>query len=464
MPTNMPPEEFRRFGREVIDWIADYLTHIREYPVLPDAQPGDLQRRLPASAPEQGEPMEQVLKDFRELIVPAVTHWNHPRFHGYFSISGSAPGILAETLIAALNMNGMLWKTSPAATELEEVTLGWLREWIGLPKGFFGVILDTASVGALHAVVAAREMADPDARKRGQRRPLVLYTSEHAHSSIEKAALAAGIGQDNVRKVPVDGSYRMHPPALEGAMEQDEAAGKQPFCVAATVGTTSVTSIDPLPAVADIAGKYGAWLHVDAAYGGSAAVAPEFRHVLEGADRADSIIVSPQKWLFTPMDLSVLYTRRPEVLRRAFSLVPEYLRTAEDASVVNYMDYCLPLGRRFRALKLWFVMRYLGREGAAELIRRHIAWAREFAGWVQEDGRFEVVAPVTLSLVCFRYRGSNEENQRLLERINSSGKAFLSHNVMDRRFVLRFAIGNIGTTREDVEFVWALVRTAAADL
>ncbi len=464
MKTNMPPEEFRRIGHEIIDWIADYLAHVRDYPVLPNAQPGDLKRRLPPAAPLQGEPIEQIWQDFRRLILPAVTHWNHPRFHGYFSISGSPPGILAETLIAALNMNGMLWKTSPAATELEEVTLGWLREWIGLPAEFFGVILDTASVGALHALVAAREMADPDARRRGHRRPLVLYTSEHAHSSIEKAALAAGIGQEFVRKVPVDAGYRLHPPALEEAMERDEAAGLQPFCVAATVGTTSVTSIDPLPAVADIAAKYGAWLHVDAAYGGSAAVAPEFRAVLEGADRADSIVVSPQKWLFTPMDLSVLYTRRPEVLRHAFSLVPEYLRTAEDARAVNYMDYCLPLGRRFRALKLWFIMRYLGREGAAELIRRHVAWAREFAAWLRQDGRFEIIAPVTLSLVCFRYRGSNEDNQRLLDAVNSSGKAFLSHNVLDHRFVLRFAIGNIATTHEDIEEVWALLRAAANGL
>jgi len=464
MKTNMPPEEFRRYGHQIIDWVADYLSEIRQYPVLARVEPGELTAQLPAAAPEHGEPMEEIWRDFHELILPAVTHWNHPRFHGYFSISGSAPGILAETLIAALNMNGMLWKSSPAATELEQVTLGWLREWIGLPEEFFGLILDTASLGALHAIAAARELADPGARTRGHSLPLVLYTSEQAHSSIEKAAIAAGVGQEHVRKIAVDEEFRMDPAALERAIRTDRDAGRQPFFIAATVGTTSVTSIDPLPAIATVAENHSLWLHVDAAYGGAAAVAPEFRHVLNGAARCDSLVVSPQKWLFTPMDISAFYTRRPDVLRRAFSLTPEYLRTGEDSRVVNFMDYCLPLGRRFRALKLWFVMRYLGRDGAAQLIRNHVAWAREFAGWLQQDGRFELVAPVPLSLVCFRYRGSNEENRRLLESVNSSGRAFLSHNVMDGRFVIRYAIGNVATAREDVEAVWGLVREAADSL
>jgi len=460
----MPPEEFRRYGHEVIDWIADYLAGIRDRPVLPDVAPGELTARLPAAGPEQGESMETILRDFDALILPASTLWNHPRFHGYFSISGSGPGILGEALTAALNMNGMLWKTSPAATELEQVTLGWLRDWIGLPEEFFGVIFDTASVGALHAICAAREMADPDARHQGHTRRLILYTSEQAHSSVEKAAMTAGIGQENVRKIPVDEEYRMRPEALRQAIGRDREAGLTPFCVAATVGTTSVTSIDPLPAIAEIAEDAGLWFHVDAAYGGSAAVAPEFRHVLDGAERADSVIVSPQKWLFTPMDISVFYTRKPEAVKQAFSLTPEYLRTEKDSEVVNYMDYCLPLGRRFRALKLWFVMRYLGREGAAQLIRDHAGWAREFAEWLREDGRFEVVAPVPFSLVCFRYRGTNEENRRLLEKVNSTGKAFLSHNVMDDRFVIRYAIGNIATTREDVTAVWELVKRSADEL
>lgn len=458
---NLSSEEFRKYGHEVVDWIANYLSGIREYPVLPAVEPGELTGRLPGAAPESGESMEDILKDFRELIVPAATHWNHPRFHGYFSISGSTPGILAEALIAALNMNGMLWKTSPAATELEQVTLGWLRQWLGLPESFFGVIFDTASVGALHAIAAAREAADPEARQAGHRRPLTLYTSEHAHSSIEKAAIAAGIGQDLVRKIPVDEDYRMRTGALREAIRDDLAAGRQPFFVAATTGTTSVTSIDPVPAIAGICEEHSLWLHVDGAYGASAAVAPELRHVIDGVERADSLVVSPQKWLFSPMDLSVFYTRRPDVLRRAFSLIPEYLRTTEDEKVLNYMDYSLPLGRRFRALKLWFIMRRLGREGAASIIRNHVSWANEFAEHLKRDGRFEIVAPTPLSLVCFRVKGSDEQNQRLLEAINATGAAFLSHNVMDGRFVIRYAIGNIQTTREDVEAVLSLVLSAA---
>jgi aromatic-L-amino-acid/L-tryptophan decarboxylase len=460
----MAPEEFRRYGHEVVDWIADYLRDIREFPVLPDLRPGDLVERLPSQGPEDGESMDAILKDFRELIVPAATHWNHPRFHGYFSISGSAPGILAESLIAALNMNGMLWKSSPAATELEQVTLGWLRQWLELPESFFGVIFDTASVGVLHAIVAAREAADPEARRSGHWRPLVVYTSEQAHSSIEKAAIAAGVGQDFVRKIPVDSEYRMRADALSQAIQADLDAQRQPFFVAATAGTTSVSSIDPVPAIADICDQYGLWLHVDGAYGGSAGIASEYRHILDGVERAASFVVSPQKWLFSPMDLSVLYTSRPEILRRAFTLAPEYLKTAEDSRAVNYMDYSLPLGRRFRSLKLWFILRYLGRKGAAELIRRHIGWAREFADRLQSDGRFELVAPVPLSLVCFRYKGTDEENSRLLDSINATGKAFLSHNVMDGRFVFRYAIGNIQTTKEDVDAVWELLRSAAGEL
>lgn len=460
----MPAEEFRRFGHEVIDWIADYMSHIREYPVLARVKPGELVDRLPRSAPETGEPMDAILKDFRELILPGITHWNHPRFHAYFSVSSSGPGILAEALIAALNVNGMLWKSSPASTELEQVTLSWLRQWLGLPESFFGVIHDTASTNALHAIAAARQMADPDARRRGHALPLVLYTSEISHSSIEKGALVLGIGEDKVRKVPFDSEFRMRPEALQQAIEQDLAEGRKPFFVCATVGTTSVASIDPVPAIADLAERYGLWLHVDGAYGGTAAVVPEFRHVFAGVERADSVVVNPHKWLFAPVDLSVLYTRRPEILRDAFSLVPEYLRTQEDPRIVNFMDYGVPLGRRFRSLKLWFIMRYFGHERAAEIIRNHIRWAKEFAGWVEADARFEMVAPAPLSLVCFRYRGSNEDNQRLMDAVNASGTAYLSHNVMSGRFVIRFAIGNIGTTEDDVREVWRQIQAVAPGL
>jgi len=460
----MDAEEFRRFGHEVIDWIADYLANVRDYRILPRMEPGDLVKKLPASGPEQGEPMEAILRDFQELILPAATHWNHPRFCGYFAITGSAEGVLAEALTAALNMNGMLWQSSPAGTELEQVTLDWLRQWLGLKPDWFGLILDTASVGAIHALAAAREAADPGARAGKTPLPLTVYTSEQAHSSIEKAAITAGIAQTHVRKVPVDSEFQMIPEELERTIERDAADGLRPFFVAATAGTTSVASVDPLGPIGEIAARYGLWLHVDAAYGGSAAVAKEFRFVLDGVESAHSLVVSPQKWLFTPMDCSVFYTRRPEVLRRAFTLSPEYLRTDEDTRAVNFMDYCLPLGRRFRALKLWFLMRRLGREGLAELIRNHVSWAKWLAGQMQEDGRFEIVAPVRLSLVCFRYRGSDEENRRLFKTVNDSGEAFLSHNVLDGRFVIRCAIGNAKTTKEDVETVWRLIREAAEKL
>jgi aromatic-L-amino-acid decarboxylase len=367
-------------------------------------------------------------------------------------------------LIAALNMNGMLWKTSPAATELEQVTLGWLRQWLALPENFFGVIHDTASTNAVHAIAAARYRADPEVRRRGHTQPLTLYVSELAHSSIEKGAMVLGIGLDNVRKIPVDGRFRMRPDRLEEAICQDLAGGRKPFFVCATAGTTSVASIDPVPEVAAVAARYGLWLHVDAAYGGAAAIVPELRHVLAGAERADSLVVNPHKWLFTPIDLSVLYTSQPEILRQTFSLVPEYLRTSEDERAVNLMDYGIPLGRRFRALKLWFIMRYFGREAVAGIIRAHVRWASDFASWVEQDPRFELAAPAQLSLVCFRLKGSNERNQRLLEAVNASGRAFLSHNVMNGAFVLRFAIGHVNTTFEDVRNAWDTVTAAAGGL
>jgi len=442
----------------VVDWIADYLENIRQYPVLAKTQPGDLIDSLPARAPEYGEGMDAILQDFEQAIVPALTHWNHPRFLAYFAISASQPGILAEMLAAALNVNGMLWKSCPALTELEQVTLGWLRQWIGLPAEFFGIIYDTASVSTLHALAAAREMADPQTRTRGNSGGLVMYTSEHAHSSVEKAAITLGIGQDNFRKIPVDDAFRMRVDALCEAIEADQLAGKKPFCIVPTVGTTSTSSIDPVNEIADVAEACGAWLHVDAAYGGAAAVAPEFQSVLHGAERADSLVVNPHKWLVTPFDLSAFYTRRPEILRQAFSLVPEYLRTAEDPRAVNYMDYGVQLGRRFRALKLWFIMRHFGREGIAEIIRTHMQYAQRLAALIRAHPDFEVAAPTPFSLICFRYRGSDEENRALLDAINASGKAFLSHTVLRGRFVLRLAIGNMFTEWEDLEEVWELIQ------
>ena len=441
--------------------MAGYLDNIRDYPVLPNVHPGDLIDRLPGSAPEQGQPMEAILEDFEQAIVPAVTHWNHPRFLAYFANSGTHPGILGEMLTAALNVNGMVWKSCPAATELEQVTLGWLRQWLGLPAEFFGIIYDTASIGTMHAIAAAREMAEPESRRKGNSGRLVMYISEHANFSVEKAGMTLGIGQDNIRQIPSDDAFRMRVDLLRQAMEADRNAGQKPFCVVPTVGTTSTSSIDPVPAIADVAEEFGAWLHVDAAYGGAAAVLPELQSILAGAERAHSIVVNPHKWLFTPMDLSAFYTRKPEILRRAFSLVPEYVKTAEDPRAVNYMEYGVQLGRRFRALKLWFVMRHFGREGICRIIRSHLEYAQRLASLIRAHPDFEIAAPTPFSLVCFRYRGSDDDNRILLDRVNASGKAFLSQTVLNGRFVLRLAIGNIATQWEDVEEVWSLVKQAA---
>ncbi len=457
----MNNQEFRNYGYQVVDWIADYLENIRSYPVLPDVKPGELIDQLPGAAPDQGESMDAILGDFQRLIVPAVTHWNHPRFLAYFAVSASEPGILGEMLAAALNANGMVWKACPALTELEQVTLGWLRQWLGLPEDFFGIIYDTASSSTLHAIAAAREMADPGIRARGSRGDLVMYISEHANLSVEKAGMTLGIGQENIRKIPADGQFRMRADLLRQSMEGDRRGGRKPFCVIPTIGTTSTSSIDPVRDIADIAQDFGAWLHVDAAYGGAAAILPEMRGVLDGVERAHSFVVNPHKWLLTPIDLSAFYTREPEILRRAFSLVPEYLKTTEDPRAVNLMDYGFQLGRRFRALKLWFIMRHFGRDGIAHLIRLHIRYAQQLAALIGSHPDFELVAPVPFSLICFRYRGSDEENRALLEKINASGKAFLSHTVLNGRLVLRLAIGNMGTTWEDLTEVWNLLQQAA---
>jgi aromatic-L-amino-acid decarboxylase len=457
----MTPDEFRRYGYEAVDWVADYLAHVDRYPVLSRVNPGDLIDALPAAGPEQGESMDRILADFRELIIPAITHWNHPGFMAYFAISSSPPSILADLLSAGLNVQGMLWKTSPAVTELEQVVLRWLRLWTGLPEDWFGIMYDTASVSSMHAIAAAREAADPESRARGAAPGLVVYTSEQSHSSIEKGAIAIGIGQQNVRKVPVDSEFRMRPDALRDLIARDRAAGLRPCLVTATVGTTSTTSVDPVPAIADIAEENQLWLHIDAAYAGSAAVAPEFRWALAGCERAQSFVTNPHKWLLTAVDCSVLYTSRPDILRRAFSLVPEYLQTTENSRAVNMMDYGVPLGRRFRSLKLWFVMRSYGREGLADFIRHHVRLAQEFACKVDADPRFERVAPTPFSVVCFRYKGSDDENRRIQEKVNASGDIFISGTVLNGRFTLRVAIGNQGTTAAHVNRAWELIAEAA---
>src|SRR5580658_5491416 len=453
--------EFREFGHKLIDWVADYLESPERYPVLSTVQPNDIIDGLPAHGPEQGETLDHIFEDFERIILPGITHWNHPRFLAFFANTSSPPAVLAELLAAALNANGFIWKVSPAVTELEVVTLRWLLQWFGLPEDWFGMILDTASTATLHAIAAARAAMAPETRDIGAPNDLVLYTSDQAHSSVEKGAMALGLGRRNVRSIATDAEFRMRPELLAEAIAEDRAVGLRPFCVVATVGTTSTTSIDPIPAIADIVEREGLWLHVDAAYAGSAAIVPEFRHILNGAERADSLVVNPHKWFFTPFDLSAFYTRRPDILRRAFSLVPEYLRTAQDGRAVNYMDYGVPLGRRFRALKLWFVMRYFGRERLAETIRSQIAWAQELAAAVDADPQFERTAPSPFSVVCFRYKGTDDENRRLLETVNASGEFFLSHTVLRGRYTLHLAIGNMGTTREHVMRAWEMVRSAA---
>lgn len=471
-------DEFRRFGHELIDWIADYLANPGRYPVLSQVEPNYLKNALPKTAPETGEKMDEMLGDVERLIVPGVTHWNHPCFFAYFATSASTPGILAELLSAAFNVNAMLWRTSPAATELEEVTLTWLRELMGLPETFGGVIYDTASISSLCAIAAARgaitELNIREYGFSGSQARLTLYTSEHSHSSIDKAAIILGVGQAGIRKIATDGDFRMQPAALARAIREDRRAGWRPFCVVATVGTTSTTSIDPVAQIAEISEGEGVWLHIDAAYAGSAAILPEMKWILEGSDRADSLVVNPHKWLSVPLDLSALFCRRMEVLRSAFSLVPEFLRSSSAGEVSNFMDYGPQLGRRFRALKLWFVMRYLGAEGLRTTLRRHLALAREFASWIDESPDFERMAPVPLSVVCFRARPAvlkeggevqvDSLNERLMEAVNSRGKVFLSHTRLNDRFALRLAIGNMRTTREHVKLAWDELNAALRGL
>ena len=472
---DIAPDEFRRQATRVVRWIADYLEQPERFPVLPRVVPGEIAASLPTEPPTLPESLDEVLDDFERLIVPGVTHWNHPGFFAYFSISASAPGILAEMLIATLNVNAMLWKTSPSATELELRTIDWLRQLLGLGEGWFGLINDTASIATLLALAAARE-AKPDLaiRERGMAGRadlprLRVYTSAHAHSSVDKAAITLGLGHENVVHIETDADFRMRVDALEAAVRADRALGYLPLATVATVGTTSVTSIDPVPAIAAVCQREAMWLHVDGSYGGVAAVVPEMRHVLAGVELADSLVVNPHKWLFTPIDLSAMFTRKPDVMKRAFSLVPEYLVTREQSDVVNLMDYGVQLGRRFRALKLWMVIRAFGAEGLAARLRQQMEMAREFASWVDTTPDWERVAPVPFSLVCFRYAppGTREAerealNSAILDRVNASGRAYLSHTKLDGRYVLCLAIGNMRTEPRHVKDAWRLLREAAA--
>jgi aromatic-L-amino-acid decarboxylase len=475
----LDPADFRLHGHALVEWIADYLAGSERYPVLPRVSPGDIRRALPAAAPERGEPFEAIFADFERVLVPGLTHWNHPGFFGYFAITASEPGVLAEFLAAALNQQAMLWRTSPAATELEDVSLGWLRGLMGLPEAFEGVIYDTASIASLHALAAAREDAVPGVREFGLAGrsgigSVRVYCSEHAHSSIDKAVILLGLGHRALRKIPVDDRFRMRAEALRDAIAEDRASGIAPLAVVATLGTTSTTSIDPVGEIAEICRREGVWLHVDAAYAGVTAIMPEYRARFEGWQHADSIVVNPHKWLFTPFDLSAFYCRRMDVVRQAFSLVPEYLDTAEGRhGVRNLMDTGIQLGRRFRSLKLWMVLRHFGAEGIREALAEHIRLAQLFSRWVDADPEFERLAPVPFSVVCFRARPrggptADDEldafNERQLDAINATGDVFLSHTRVNDRFTLRLAVGHLRTTEHHVARAWELLKAHTAQL
>jgi aromatic-L-amino-acid decarboxylase len=466
---DMDPEVFRRSGHQLVDWISDYLAGGLDHrPVLAQIEPGAIRRALPANAPEQGEPMERILEDFERILVPGITQWNHPAFFAYFNSTGSGPGVLAEFLTAALNQQAMLWRTSPAATELEEIATGWLGRLLGLPESFEGVINDSGSSSTFHALLAAREAALPGVRTHGlSAQRLRVYCSELAHSSVDKALMALGMGHASLRKIAVDDRYRMRADALEAAVDEDRAAGRLPVAVVATVGTTSAGSVDPVPAVASLCREHRIWLHVDACHAGTAAMLPEHASIFDGVPDADSVVVNPHKWMFTPMDASVLFSRRMDMLRAALALTPDYLETREAGAVHNLMDTGIALGRRFRALKLWMVMRVFGAEGLRARLREHIRLAHEFARWVEADSDFELMAPVALSLVCFRAapRGIEESaldtlNAELLERVNATGETYLSHTRLRGRYVLRLAVGHIRTAESHVARTWMLLREA----
>ncbi|HYL26813.1 MAG TPA: pyridoxal-dependent decarboxylase [Candidatus Nitrosotalea sp.] len=465
---SLQAEAFERIAA----WIEAYFEHPERYRVMPAVRPGELTGALPESAPEDGEPVDAILDDFERLIVPATTHWNHPRFFAYFATSAAPIAVAAEALAATLDVKAMLWRTSPAATELEEVTMRWLARLLGLSPRWTGIIYDTASVAGFTALAAAREQLSLGIREDGMAGrslpALRVYITQETHSHVEKAAIALGLGRRNVVRVPCDERFRMRPDALRECIEADKRAGMQPMAVVTTVGTTSTTSVDPVRQIAPIAKEYGVWLHVDAAYAGIAAIVPEFRELLDGVELADSLVVNPHKWMFVPMDCSVLFVKDEAIVRRAFSIVPEFVLSTPEADAVNYMEYGLQLGRRFRALKLWFVLRHFGAEGIRERLRTHIALAQELAGWIRAEPNWELLAPHPLSVVCFRYAppGLDEMelerlNTSIVDAVNATGEALISHTKIEGRYAIRLAIGNLRTQRSDVKHAWRILRDAA---
>ena len=475
-----PPEEFRKQLHELADWIADFRENTERLPVAPDAQPGAIRAQLPDRGPDEGEAFDKILSDVNRIIVPGMVHWSHPMFLGYFGWTTTAPGILGEILSAPLNVNAMTWRTCPAATELETVVIDWLRQWVDLPKEFDGVVYDTASVGILHAMAAAREEAAPSVRKRGLAgRADVprfrIYASDQAHNAAEKAAIAIGIGEENVRRVPSDGEFRMDLPVLRELVAADRQSGFKPMAVIATAGTTSTASVDPIAGLANLCREEKMWLHIDAAYGGGFAIVPEYNWITEAWSAADSIIINPHKSLFVPLDFSVLFVRDLERLRRVFSLAPpDVLRRDTVEATKNYMDYGVQLGRRFRALKAWVIWRSLGRVGIVALLREQIRLANLLASWIKEDDRFELSVPVSMGVVCFRFRAGIRDvepgspptatahqldklNSEIVERINASGRAYLTQTNLRGRTVMRIGLGNVLTTEEHLRKAWELI-------
>jgi aromatic-L-amino-acid decarboxylase len=467
---HMDPEEFRKNAYAVVDWITDYYKRIESYPVLSQSQPGELRSKLPAEAPRQGEPFENVLQDIEKLILPGVTHWQSPNFFAYFPSNASGPGILGDLLSSGLDVQGMLWATSPACTELETHVLDWLVPALGLPQKFLststggGVIQDTASSATLCAALAARERATNfESNQKGVSHKLCAYTSSQAHSSVEKAIQIAGIGRENLRLIETGSSFAMKPEALSHSIEQDRASGAKPFFVCATVGTTSSNAIDPVPQIAEVCREHDIWLHVDAAMSGTAALCPEFRHIHNGVEHADSYCFNPHKWMFTNFDCDCFYVADRGALIKTLSVLPEYLRNqaTESGAVIDYRDWQVPLGRRFRSLKLWFVLRYYGIEGLQFHIREHVRLAQEFASWVDNDSRFELAVKPPLNLVCFRLKSGDEANQKLMDALNRSGDLYLTHTRLDGHLTLRLCVGQTNTTARHVKAAWERIKESS---
>jgi aromatic-L-amino-acid/L-tryptophan decarboxylase len=470
---HMTPEAFRRWGHAVVDWIAEYQKRVADLPVQSPCSPGQIRASLPAAPPLHGEPFDHILADVDRLILPGITHWQSPNFFGFFPANNSGPSILGELLSAGLGVQGMSWATSPACTELETHVLDWLADMLALPHKFKssgaggGVIQDAASSAVLCALIAARERATAfKSNEHGCDGRLVAYSSPHAHSSVEKAVRLAGLGRQNLRLIPVNAQCAMRPEALSVQIAQDLKSGLRPCFVSATLGTTSSNAFDPLPVLGPICREHGVWLHVDAAMCGTAALCPEFRHFQDGLEMADSYAFNPHKWMFTNFDCDCFYIADRAALIKALSVLPEYLRNraTESGAVIDYRDWQVPLGRRFRALKLWFVIRHYGVEGLQFHIRRHVELAQQFARWVLASAEFELAAPAPLNLVCFAHRGGDEFNRRLLDRLNASGRLYLTHTVLNGRYVLRFCVGQTHTEEEHVRQAWELIQQAARDV